>query len=227
MSKLLLLSQNGKMKKSSKVGRFELYNFGIPAFRSQDNTVTCPNAGICAKDCYAQNGTYNFPNVVNAYERRLDQTRELTRFEALIRAEIGLVGVQANAKDKECLIRIHDSGDFYSEQYLDKWIEIIQNLPLIHFYAYTKNVQWTKARQLPNNFTAIYSFGGKQDNLIDCQKDRHSMVFPTLDHLLDAGYVDASQDDTVAAFSKSNKIGLVYHGRKKYAKTLWARIVPE
>jgi hypothetical protein len=39
---------------------------------------------------------------------------------------------------KPVAIRIHATGDFYSQSYLNKWIEIAAALPSVDFYAYTK-----------------------------------------------------------------------------------------
>jgi len=35
-------------------------------------------------------------------------------------------------------VRIHASGDFYSEEYVDKWYDIVKAKPSILFLAYTK-----------------------------------------------------------------------------------------
>jgi hypothetical protein len=55
-----------------------------------------------------------------------------------------------NAKFRR--LRIHESGDFYNQVYLDKWIEIIRNLPDFTFWAYTKSyrLDFTQAKKLPN-----------------------------------------------------------------------------
>ena len=36
-------------------------------------------------------------------------------------------------------VRIHSSGDFYSKEYINFWIDIIQNNPNILFWAYTRS----------------------------------------------------------------------------------------
>lgn len=221
-----ILSQNAKMKKSSQNG-YSVYNFGTPALKSQDGTITCPNARQCAVGCYAQSGTYRFKNVVNAYEERLKLTRDVNFVDILI-AEIRSKTIQAKAKGEQCVIRIHDSGDFYSKEYAEQWYQIIRQCPDTRFYAYTKMVSLFESLNQQesqfDNFTIIYSFGGSEDNLIDCTKHRHAKVFESETALIDAGYVNASQDDMIAAFGPSLKIGLVYHGNKKYANTAWHKV---
>jgi hypothetical protein len=101
-----------------------------------------------------------------------------------------------------------------------------ENDSRVSFYAYTKQValfQSEKAR-LPSNFRAIFSFGGKQDKLIQIDTDFHARVFETVDALESAGYQNGTDDDMVAANGVSNKIGLVYHGTKNYTNTRWDKV---
>lgn len=41
---------------------------------------------------------------------------------------------------RKTYIRIHDSGDFYSQAYLDKWVTIIKANPAKRFYCYTTSL---------------------------------------------------------------------------------------
>ncbi len=219
-----ILTQNSKMKKSSKNG-IDVYNFGIPAFQSKTGLRTCPNAGSCASGCYAKSGTYNFNNVIKAYEDRLQLTQDKDFIE-IMSAEINLKYLKSKTKGNKCLIRIHDSGDFYSKDYARAWIRIIENNPNVEFYAYTKMVQLFEdyIAILPKNFKVIYSFGGKQDAQIDINKHYHSKVFDSVEALQAQGYTDATNDDLIAALGTDKKIGLVYHGIKKYANTNWNKV---
>lgn len=223
---MTILTQNAKMKKSSQNG-IDVYNFGIPAFQSETGLKTCPNARQCATGCYARSGTYRFGNVVNAYEERLKLTQQASFIETMI-IEIQYKTSKSETKGNKCIIRIHDSGDFYSKEYAMSWFEIIKKCPKTTFYAYTKMVQifeeFKRLNLIPPNLIMIYSQGGSEDNLIQTDTHRHSKVFENETSLIEAGYVDASQDDMVAALGVSNKIGLVYHGSKSYAKTSWSKV---
>jgi hypothetical protein len=53
---------------------------------------------------------------------------------------------------------------------------------------------------------------------------RHAKVFDSEESLIEAGYVNASDNDLIAPFSDNKKIGLVYHGSKKYTKTGWTEV---
>lgn len=199
------LSTNTKLKRDG------IYSFGIPAYKSSTGLITCPGALNCIKGCYARTGLYNMPSVKRAQEARLALTKDSELFIAVIDTEL--------RKRKVKVLRIHDSGDFYSEQYRDAWFSIMQLNPKVRFYAYTKNIPLFHGIKLPLNFTLIYSEGGKFDSSINTETDRHSRVFETLKQLKQAGYTDTTKHDKQAFTAKSNKIGLVYHGGKAKAWT--------
>jgi len=77
-------------------------------------------------------------------------------------------------------IRIHDPGDFFSDDYLAAWLRVCRARPGVHFYAYTKEV--ARFRRLvepspPPNLRWVYSYGGTQDNALDPAVDRVADVF--------------------------------------------------
>ena len=203
-----LLTQNGKLKKTSKYFDKRVFNFGIPAYKSNTGKITCPLAGECVKYCYAQKGAYIWSNVSPAFEKRLLITKK-NNFADIMIDEI--------KRKKAEYIRVHDSGDYYSKEYLLKWLEIAKKLPNIKFYSYTNNVNQIKKlyskNEIPENFDFIFSDGGKQKNLINEKKDRHSKVFKSLKELKSSGYKDSSNYDLFATkwHNDSNKVGLIYH----------------
>lgn len=213
-----LLSQNSKMKKSS--NNVIVYNFTLPAFRTMTGDVVCPNAGVCAAGCYARQGTYMFSNVAKKHAANYEESK-LSSFTIKMIEEVRTLKKRAK---KPLYIRIHDSGDFYSDDYLQKWIMIARVNSDVTFYAYTKNVEQFKRLKdsIPANFIYIFSLGGKQDALIDREKDRHSRVFESEEQLGD--YTNASQDDMLA-LTENKRVGLVYHGIKKYENTAWRKSV--
>lgn len=187
--KLKFLTQNSKMKKSTDA---RVFNFGIPA------KETCIGAGICKKYCYAAKGFYLWPSAKNAQHRRWAGTKE-DDFSIDMIEDVILSGASH--------IRIHDSGDFYSREYLSKWLKVIDALPHVTFYAYTKMIPFFKNLELPENFTVIFSYGGIYDKMIDQKTERHASIFKDK---IGAGYVDASQND-LNAIGKNKKIGLISH----------------
>ena len=199
MTKLLV--KNKKMSKTNSKTGASVFNFGITAAK------TCPSAKLCLADCYARQGAYRFRNVVAAYENRYQATL-LDNFVSVMDKEI-------KAKRSITHVRIHDSGDFYNREYLHKWFKIMSLNPGVKFYAYTKEIKLFKseAHLLPDNFEVIFSYGGKHDKLIDKRKDRHAVVYESV-QAIPTIYSNASDNDLLA-IGKNKRVALAYHGNKK------------
>jgi hypothetical protein len=199
-----LLTQNTKLKKTSKKFGLRVFNFGIPAYKTADGKVTCPFADSCVKFCYARKGAYIWSNVKPAFEKRYKITKQDDFIDIMV-AEI--------VKKKVDYVRVHDSGDFYSPTYLQKWLDIAKELPNVRFYAYTNSIKMIKDIKLPTNWDIIFSDSGKQVDMIDKVKDRHTKIFHSHEALISAGYTDTSEYDLYATkwFNKTNKVGLIIH----------------
>lgn len=199
-----LLTQNSKLKKTSKLTGLRVFNFGIPAYKSATGKLTCPFAAECVKFCYAQKGAYSWSNVKPAFEKRYELTKT-DDFVNEMNKEI--------AKKKPDYVRVHDSGDYYSKAYLDKWIEIAIHNPHVRFYSYTNSVEMLKAADLPDNYDIIFSDSGKQKDKINTNVDRHTRIFTNLAEMTLAGYVNAMETDLNATkwFNNTNKVGLIFH----------------
>jgi hypothetical protein len=198
------LTQNSKLKKTSKELGVRVFNFGIPAYKSASGKLTCPFAKDCVKYCYAQKGAYIWGNVSPAFERRYEATK-LDTFVDLMTQEV--------RRKKVDFLRIHDSGDYYSPAYLEKWLQIARNNPQTKFYSYTKSVPLFENVELPENFDVIFSQGSKVDFLIEPETMRHSKIFKSAEELTIAGYVDASKIDLYATkwYNENHKVGLIFH----------------
>ena len=199
-----LLTQNGKLKKTSKLMGFKVVNFGLPAYKSITGRVICPMADGCIKFCYARKGAYIWGNVKPAFEKRYELSKT-DSFVSAIHAEI--------QSKKPKFVRVHDSGDYYSREYLAKWFKIAKQNPHVNFYSYTNMIDMVKKADIPSNYDFIFSNSGKQVHLIDKSIDRHTEIFKTADELVAAGYANASENDLNATrwFNKTNKVGLIYH----------------
>lgn len=214
-----LLTQNSDLKKSG------IYGWTLPAhwvtLSDGSKFNTCPNAGACAAFCYAKNGTYKFKNVLKAHTDKLELVlNDLEGFKTLMNAEL------SKTKYKNKYIRIHDAGDFFSKEYAKAWIEIAKQNKNVNFYSYTKEVSLFKQELLdliPTNLILIYSFGGKQDSLIDKQNDRHSDVFPYYDEMIALGYNDIEPDDKLAAIHPNKKVGLYRNNIAHFIKKMGSK----
>lgn len=208
-----IFTQNSDLKKTG------IYGWTLPAhvvtLTNGEKFNTCPNAQVCGAFCYAKTGTYKFSNVLKSHIEKL----ELVLYKR--KEWIDLVNNELkNKKYINKFIRIHDAGDFFSLDYAQDWINIAINNPQCIFYTYTKEVDLFKNKlKYPENFIVIYSYGGKQDNLINRDIDRHSDVFGSYDEMISLGYNDISQDDKQAAIGPK-KVGLYRNNIKHFIKKL-------
>ncbi|HVV12130.1 GP88 family protein [Amycolatopsis sp.] len=168
-----LLTQNGEMKK---IGA---WNWSLPAWagRLPDGRSynTCPSAGVCAKVCYAH-GTYTWPVVRAKHHANL-----MFFLDDPAGWECAMIAELRARKFNGSWVRLHDSGDFFSDSYTLAWLRAMRARPEVNFYAYTKEV--SRFRRLvepepPPNFLWVYSYGGTQDAALDPAVDRVADVFP-------------------------------------------------
>lgn len=127
-------------------------------------------------------------------------------------------------------MRIHDSGDFFADWYLDLWVRIADRFPDVLFYAYTKEVAMLKGRTLPDNMRVLFSTGGLQDHMIDPDTDRHADVFPDTESLEAAGYTSQDASDLLAVLLPTTRIGIpannIKHFNKRLAGRRFSEVVP-
>jgi len=112
--------------------------FNLPAIRS------CPNSSQCAKFCYAKKAERQYPEVRLSRERNFRLAKEATH---LLKRQI-----LKNLDDGD-VVRIHEAGDMFSQEYLDMWTEIVKERPKVRFYTYSKTEgiwDWSKIKALPN-----------------------------------------------------------------------------
>ena len=173
--------------------------------------VHCPMAGACKQYCYATVGQQAFRSGVLRRARAFLATQQPDFVPKMI-AEVSKA-----VKKGTRAVRVHDSGDFYSYEYMMAWFQIAAAHPEVRFYAYTKMVSLVRLAYknglVPSNFRLIQSLGGIADSKIDTALP-HSRIFSSHEDLLAAGYADASESDAAAAFGESPLIGLVIHGAK-------------
>lgn len=92
--------------------------------------ITCPNCSKCASTCYASKAEVRYPKVKACRQLNFALSQKDSFVEDMVKLLI---------KTKTKVVRIHESGDFYSQEYADKWTNIALQLPEVQFYAYTKS----------------------------------------------------------------------------------------
>lgn len=184
-----LLKQNEKMEHSD--GSTSIFfNVGLPALKglavneeTGDFVIvdTCPGAGACQTYCYAMKGGY-----IQWKASSMAQTRVLNfllndpeGFKKMMAHELGQAERKYGKKGTKVVVRWHDAGDFFSNEYLDVAYAIAQQFPDIDFYAYTKMGDIANAPR-PSNFKMNFSQGAKrgQELKVDIKRTKHSKVVP-------------------------------------------------
>lgn len=133
--------------KRLKGGNQKLHNclvFDLPA------VLSCPNCSSCKKTCYALQAQMQYADV-----RVFRNTNfhlavfNLDKLQNLIETQL--------QTSKTNIVRVHSSGDFFSQEYVNMWLNIISKFPQKQFYAYTKAEKIFKFKRL-SNFNLITSF---------------------------------------------------------------------
>lgn len=243
---LRLLSSNAELKPH------KIWSWTLPAFVVETTdgrrVNVCPNAGVCATVCYARSGTYMFGNVKARHIANLEYVLDdldgwtehmITELSHKRYRPTGVPRENAapdmNAVDQwvrgwanlgGAAVRIHDAGDFFSNEYLLAWIAIANAMPDILFYAYTKEV--TRFREIakpnaPANFRWLYSMGGREDRLINQDTERHAEVFATVEDAEAAGYLDQEINDLWAVTLPTTRVGVPANNIKHFNKKLAGR----
>jgi hypothetical protein len=105
---------------------------------------TCPLATpMCIKACYATKAERIYPSVATRRDSNLKASKE----DSFVMDMIELIDYELSLTTKNINFRIHESGDFYTADYLFKWCEItdyFKDNKRITFMAYTKSLPFVK-----------------------------------------------------------------------------------
>ncbi|NCN87190.1 hypothetical protein GW932_05130 [archaeon] len=115
------------VKGNSKMGK-DVFIFNLPAKKTCTPTDWCLHGSNGKPRCYALRNNYTFGNVQKSLEERYELSKQEDFPEKVI---------EFLHKKKAKYFRIHSSGDFYSEEYVSKWIEIAKNCPDTKFRSTT------------------------------------------------------------------------------------------
>lgn len=210
-SKLKFSKGNAKLSKN-------IYTFSLPAGWS------CPGANICkskthlidgvrtVKDgkacqfrCYAASQEALFENVHLARQHNFSLLRGK-------RVKAATDIIQHSLPSSAKIIRLHVSGDFFSQSYFDAWLRVARNNPNMLFYTYTKSLPFWVNRlgQIPRNFILTASRGGKHDKLIDKHNLRCATVVYSEEEAERFG-LPIDHDDS-HAMKQGSSFALLLHG---------------
>ena len=67
------------------------------------------------------------------------------------------------------IVRLHSSGEFFSQDYFDAWLDLAITRPEILFYTYTKSLPYwvNRISMIPDNLILTASWGGRRDDMIE------------------------------------------------------------
>ena len=149
-----------------------VYEYNLPVGHS------CPFAKTCLVKVDKKTG--KFQNKSNNYKcyaaaaERFPGVRD-SRWNNFENAKNGIVPQPPKLAKS---IRVHGSGDFFSQSYFDRWVDIAMQNPDKEFWAYTKSLKYWVRRiaDIPNNFVLTASVGGNDDYLIAEHDLKHVVV---------------------------------------------------
>tara|TARA_R110000822_G_scaffold25937_5_gene78464 strand:+ start:6153 stop:7631 length:1479 start_codon:yes stop_codon:yes gene_type:complete len=181
-----ILGSNAKAEHSNEM----VFMIGLPALKGmavdeETNELfivdTCPGAGTCKLVCYAMGGSYIIvKGKTLRYHRLLTWLlNDPEGFKNQIISEVRKEKAKADKGEYELVIRWHDSGDFFSPDYMQIAIDIANELPDVLFAAYTK-VSGAVNANVPNNLIMNFSMGAKPNEVdqVDLEKTKLSVIVP-------------------------------------------------
>ena len=118
----------------------------IPTFSLKAEQTCIGSTELCRKYCYAKKAE-RYPS---AWFGRMRNTMDT------LKADFVDKTVKIIKRKNPQYLRIHESGDFYSQEYLDKWFQICKKLPKTTFLCYTQSygLNWDKK---PKNLIRFWS----------------------------------------------------------------------
>jgi hypothetical protein len=122
--------------------------------------------------------------------------------------------IKHHGLENEKIIRVHESGDFFTNTYFKAWMETARELPNILFYAYTTSLKFWLANKasIPNNFKLIASMDKKNAQTIIDNNLRYSVVVYTPEEAKELG-LKIDVDDTLAWGTDDNFALLLHCGQ--------------
>lgn len=201
---------------NAKLGK-SIWTFSLPAGH------TCPGASLCLaradmdtgkiKDgakqqfrCYAASDESRYPSTRRSRWHNFTLLTQCGSKENMIKL------IQDSLPDGAQTVRIHVSGDFFSQAYFDAWVDVCTSNPDIEFYAYTKSLHFVEKsdKPIPDNLTLTASMGGKYDHIAAEQKLPTAVVVSHPDEAK-ALKLEIDHDDSHAR-AGSGDFALLLHG---------------
>lgn len=210
-SKLSFQKGNAKLTK-------EIYTFSLPA------GYTCPGALNCLAMadrtsgklthgphqqfvCFAAQAEAMYPSVRTSRWGNFELLKAAKTREEMARL------IAASLPKKAKIVRIHVSGDYFSEAYFLAWMDVARVRPDVRFYSYTKSINlWRRLQEfIPDNLILTASLGGRYDASTGGLKTA-KVVFA--EEQAAALGLEIDHDDT-HAYDGDESFALLIHGQQR------------
>lgn len=148
--------QKGQPKKLIQKGNSKLKQAKMLMFNLPAGKVSCNME--CA-GCYAMREQTRFPSSMISRMYRYEQAQK-PDFASKLHEELN------SRRSRPKFFRVHASGEFFSQKYVNDWVDIARKNPDITFYAYTKRMKHFDFKELSSldNFVLINSLQYKRLN---------------------------------------------------------------
>lgn len=160
--------------------------------------------------CYAARAQGQYPGANVQAFKNLDLLKKVKTKEKM--TNLIIKSMEYHGLVNTDILRIHEAGDFFSQDYFDAWIEVANKMPQTLFYAYTVSLPYYMARKgsLPNNFKVIASMDKHNEKFIMDNGLRYSKVVNSAEEAQELG-LSIDVDDSLA-WSSDDSFALVIHG---------------
>lgn len=219
-------ANNHKLKSLAehlKIPQTSIVSFDLPA------GYTCPAANICktfatrttrkiidgrnsSVRCYAANIESRYPSTRTLHWNNLNSLLRLSTSEM---RDLILSAIPKYTK----IVRIHVSGDFFSEEYFMAWLHVALERPGIIFYGYTKILEYYLIAKSSVNLHLIYSHGGIYDDLADSlQASQAYIVKPNDTPLAPVICGENKEYEDFNYICNGKSFSIMIHGNQKAVK---------
>ena len=176
----------------------------------------------CRFRCFAAANECTYPSVRNARWKNLDLLKAAGTIEAMGKL------IQSSLPWGLTMVRVHVSGDFYSEKYFLAWLNVAWNNPQVTCYGYTKATPWLVKykKHIPSNFRFTASLGGTHDDLIAKHKLKSALVVFSTEEARRKG-LEIDHDDS-HCFNGKESFALLLHGTQppgSEASKAWVKLM--
>ena len=160
--------------------------------------------------CYAARAQGQYPGANVQAFKNLDLLKKMKTKDKM--ADLIVKSINYHGLSNTDILRIHEAGDFFSQEYFDAWVEVAKRMPKTLFYAYTVSLPFWMSRKnnLPKNLKIIASMDKNNKEEILSNNLRYSTVVNSAEEAKEMG-LPIDVDDSLAWGSDDN-FALIIHG---------------